>query len=79
MTYDFFEFCTSSVSSLVAERVDAAVRVSTNSEETGGIVLGVQTLCPKGKYSKKDKSKTKVMNNVEIWLTLLMKSKQVLV
>lgn len=63
----------------MANGVDAAVKVSTNSEETGGIVLGVQTLCPKGKYSKKDKSKTKVINNVEIWFTLLMKSKQVLV
>lgn len=67
------------MSSLVVERVDAVVRVSTNSEETGGIVLGVQTLCPKGKYSKKDKSKTEVINNFEIWFTLLMKSKQVLV
>lgn len=60
----------------MAERLDAAVRVSTNSEETGGIVLGVQTLCPKGKYCTL--KRTKVINNVEIWFTLLMKSKQVL-
>lgn len=51
--------------SLVAEGVGAAVRVSTYFEETGGIVLGVQTLCPKGKYSKTDKSKTKIINNIK--------------
>lgn len=67
MYYDFFEFCTESVISLMAEGVIAEVRVSTNSEEPVGFkhVSSSDDLLSKGKYML---SKGQELNVIQLYI-----------